>query len=309
MSDTFLAESTATAPVKKSGRWLVNIAVPGKGTTGKYSAEMLAEFGPKAFPAGTKSYFKHSKPEDRDPRDQIGVLKEGAFWNPDEQKLQGYLDPFPRWNPLLEEMGEQAELSMYVMDWEKDSDGNITRLGPHRANSIDAVAFGGLAGSGLKEQLFESLVESAIAGFDTKPGVTSAQENKGNNMEEKLDLILSKLALVETFIADSKASASDKVQAKVDAEAVADAVRESVESYDAKVKLIDDAADLLPSQRAELREAAKKGDDITPLLESAKKITEEFKALSESAHSTSGHGRVVGSTSSNEDWTVSSVTF
>lgn len=311
MSNTILAESTATAPVKKSGRWLVNIAVPGQGTTGKYSAAMLAEYGPKAFPPGTKSYFKHNKPEDRDPRDQIGVLKEGAFWNPDEQKLQGYLDPFARWNPLLEEMGEQAELSMYVMDWEKDSEGNITRLGPHRANSIDAVAFGGLAGSGLKEQLFESLVETAIAGFDATPGVTSAQENKDKmTTEEKLDTIISKLALVESFIAESKATATDKVQAKVDAEAIATAVSESVESYDAKVALIESATDLLPSQRADLRAAAKKGEEIAPLLESAKKTVEEFKAaLTESAAATSGYGRVVGSTSSNEDWTVSGVTF
>lgn len=273
--EKFLSESVAAAPVKKGSRWRVTVATPGQGSSGFYSPEVLREYGPIAFPPGTKAYFGHSAPGERDPRDQLGRYPEGTFWNEEENELQAFLEPFPRWEPVVEEMGEALEVSMYALDWEKDEQGNIVRIGPHRGNTIDAVAFGGLEGSRVKEKLIESLAESARAGFVAESGVTSASsERKEDKLEEKLDKLI---ALFESFISASQAKAQEEVQAKVDAEAIATAVSESLESYDAKRKLVE-ATELLPSQRESLLEAARQGADIAPLVENAKKVFEEAKA-------------------------------
>lgn len=285
-----LHESVAANPVKQGNRWLVCLAKPGQGSSGKYSADVLREYGPTAFPPKSKSYFGHNAPQDRDPRDQLGTYAEGAFWNEEAQELQALLTPYPRWKPLLEEMASDLEMSIYSKGT-KDENGNVLTLEYSRTNSVDAVGYAGLEGSSVREQM-ESLVESARAEFDVTPSVAPAQEN-GNEklMEEKLDKLIS---LLETFVSESKAAAAEKVQATVNAEALSESAKEAVESYDAKVALIEAAReDLTASQVASLREAAKQGADVAPLVESAKKVTEEIRStLTEAA---AAHGRVITS--------------
>ena len=175
MSATPIIESVAANPVKKGSRWLVCLAKPGQGSSGFYSEEVLRETGPIAFPPKTKAYFGHNPPEKRDPRDQLGTYPDGAFWNEESGELQAYLQPYKRWQPVIEEMGSDLELSIYAAG-NKDDAGNVVELLADRVNSIDAVGYGGLVGSAVKEQV-ESLVESARAEYtDLVP--TSAWETK-----------------------------------------------------------------------------------------------------------------------------------
>lgn len=269
-----LRESVSAEPVKKGKRWLVTLAVPGKGNSGYYSPELLETYGPEAIPAGTKSYWGHANPEDRDARDALGKYPEGAFWNSEEQKLQAYLEPYPRWNPIIEEMGSDLELSMCILDGDVDASGNVTRMGAHRANTVDAVAFAGLSGSGLLEQV-EVLAESLTL---QETSVKQAQEKEDRNMDEKLDKLI---ALFESFIGESKAKAKDEAQVVADEAAAKVAATAAVEAYASNIALVEAAREtLLPSQVASLQESARTSDVATFAadVDSAKKVAEEAKS-------------------------------
>lgn len=288
-----LRESAVAHPVKRGKRWLVTVARPGEGATGKYSAEMLQKYGPIAYPPGTRAYIGHADPGERSVTDLMGTYPDGTFWNEEEQEFQGELEPLnEKWGQLIEELGEMAEASMYSLNFQKDAANNITYIGPHRANSIDIVGFAGLEGSGVKR-----LIESAQQLGQTKPGADVVQEN-GKKMDKDF-LEAMKVALAETlapvvsFIADSKAKLAESAQIEADEDAAKTAATAAVEAYDANIALIDAARESLTVTQIEsLREAAKTGVDITPLVENAKKITTEVKEALQESFAT---GRTLGS--------------
>lgn len=281
----FLNEAVKAHPVKQGKKYLVTLAVPGVGSSGTYSPELFETYGPTAFPDGTKAYWGHAAPQDRDARDQLGKY-EGTFWNAEEQKLQSYLKPYPRWEQIVEEMGSDLELSIYT-GGTKDESGNVLTLEYNRTNSVDAVAFAGLSGSSLGEQV-ESLAESLAV---EKASETVSGEGKDNSMEmqEIKDAIESLTAAVTKLVSANQVEAEQAAQREVDAEAVETAVS----AYDAAVKAIDEA-DLLPAQVESLRLAARKGEDVAPLIESAKAIkAQALEAVQVSE--TAATGRVFGS--------------
>lgn len=294
-----LLESVAEAPVKVGKRWRVVIARPGKGTSGNYAAEMLKEYGPAALAPHAKAFFDHDP--SRSIKDMVGTYPDGAYWDADQKELVAELQPFKHWQDVIDEIGPHAEASIYMMG-EKDDAGNVTKLIPHRTNGADLVGYGGLEGSGLKEQV-ESLLESARA-LDSgeKPSTRPVQENRDTIMVDEKEFKEFR-TLVESFIATSTEKSKGEAQASVDAAALAESNEKAVEAYDAAVTLIEAATELLPSQRASLREAAKGGADVAPLIEQAKKVVDEFKAhaLTESGDGRSFGGAVV------EDWTVAGV--
>lgn len=292
---TEMLSEVAVAPVKKGNRWRVKVAQPGQGSSGYYTPEVLREYGPVAIPAGTKAFMGHNEPQNRSLRDLVGTYPDGAYWVEEEGALFADLQPATsEWSNVLNELGTLAEASISVAGT-KDAQGNVLTLEYSRSNSVDLVPHAGLVGSGLTEQI-ESLIESARADTINTPGVTPGAGDKEYKMEEKLDKLI---GLLESFIADKSATALAEAQAKADADAVSAAVSESLSQYDAKVALIEAEKELLPSQRTFLREQAKAGADVAPLIEAAKKVVEEAKAevLSESAV-----GR--GFTSDNTDFTV-----
>lgn len=293
---TQMLSEASVAPTKKGARWRVRIATPGQGSSGFYTPDVLREYGPIAIPGGTKAFLGHNKPEERSLRDLVGTYPDGAYWVEEDSALYADLQPSTsKWSEVLNELGPLAEASISVSGT-KDAQGNVLTLEYNRANSVDLVPLAGLQGSGLTEQI-ESLIESA-RGVDpiTKPGVIPGAGDKERKMEEKLDKLI---GLLESFIADKSATALAEAQAKADADAVSVAVSESIAAYDAKVALIEAEKELLPSQRTSLREQAKAGADVAPLIEAAKKVVEEAKAevVTESAN-----GR--GFTPDNTDFTV-----
>lgn len=113
---------------------------------------------------------------------------------------------------------------------------------------------------------------SSPVGEGNTPGVTSAQEKKENTMDEKaVEAILeAKLAPVLAFVNDSKANKAAEAQAKVDAEALADATKAAVEKFRESMKRID-SAELLEPIAESLSERAAGGEEITEaVIEKAK---------------------------------------
>lgn len=274
--DNYLSESVAASANKQSNkRWLVTIAKPGKGSTGFYSAEMLAEYGPIAFPAGTRSYLNHARPEDRDVRDIVGVFPEGAYWDGKTQSLMAVLETRnPKWDEFIAAAHDAIDMSMFVMDFDKDEQGNITRLGHTRANSVDVVGIGGIEGAG-----FTELVESAREYDFSKTSLDDTEEKrKKMEIEELAKKVDSLTAVVETLNSRLSENATAEAQVKADEEAASIAAAEALESYRKSEALIEAAkSSLTESQIETLRETAVKGEEIEALIESFKKHTEEAR--------------------------------
>ena len=299
MSKVQLVENTSTLTAQSGGLWKVVLAVPGQGMKGNYLEETLRRDGPTAFPAGTRSYIGHAAPQNRDPRDQLGTYPDGAHYE-DGVGLVANLQPRAGYKSLLEELGTDAELSIYA-DGEVDEDGNVTSIYPGRSNSVDLVAYGGLEGSGLKEKLYESYVKPE--GF---------QEIKE---EGKMDEVLAAIAALKTDFDTFKATIptpqrDTRTQSEIDAEveskvaAKVDAtVSDALTSYDAKIEAIN-AADLLPAQVETLRTEARKGVDITPLIESAKAVVADARKVLLNETVTTDKLHVGTGTTAVENWTT-----
>ena len=282
MSNTLhLKESTAEAPVKKGKRWRVIVARPGKGSSGTYSEELFRRDAHKIIAPGAQSFINHDST--RNPKDMIGVFPEAAYFDEDEKAVVAELEVFSHWEKFVDEVGPHCGISLYALG-EADEDGNVTAIVEDRLNGADLVSRPGLVGSGLAEKLYES----AIAHSEEKPSVTVAQESNGDElMEEKLDKLID---LMSSLVAEKKTEDSAKAQVEAD-EAVAEA---RVESFAAAVKAVDEA-DLFDSQRETILEAAKKGADVSALIESAKTVkAEALEAVKESAEQDGTQGVVLG---------------
>lgn len=278
MTFTTLTE-TAGAPRLTGKRWRVTVARPGTGSSGKYSADTLREYGPLAFPAGTKAYFNHDPK--RDIRDMVGVYPDGAFWNEEDNELQADLEPFPRYQPVLAEVGPHAGASIRSRG-RKDGDGNVVELIFDRGNSIDLVGEPGLEGSGLKYQI-ESLFEQARTSVeeDIKPDAeASAQNERKTRMEKMLEELMTAVTKLskdfEAFVSESRS----EVQGKADEDAVDAAVNaklaERHESFLAVKEQIAEAK-LTPTLTKNLETRALKGEDIAEALTEAKALVEEVR--------------------------------
>lgn len=274
-----IQEHAAKLCEQSGSRWSLRIITPGVGSSGTYTQEVLARDAAAAFPKGTKLWFGHPKenegPGDRDPRDQWGVLEEDASWNEEAQAVAGPARVLEHWAPVVNSLGEQADLSIYA--WaDRDEEGFITALLPHRTNSVDIVSYPGRIGSGLDRKI-EAAREAA-----NKPGVTSASQEKEDNMDEKAvealvqRLLEAALAPVIAFVNESKSAQEASAQAKVDAEALGAAAEKAVGSYKVAVEKIDKAELLTPIAEG-LRARAEKGEEITDaIIAEAKKDSDAY---------------------------------
>ena len=268
-----------SAALSKTGRrWRVTIARPGQGSSGFYPEEVLREFGPAAFPAGTKSFFTHDAK--RDPRDMVGTFPDGAFWNEDEGELQADLEPFPRYRDVLDQAGSAIEASIHARA-NKTPDGKVRELLFDRANSVDLVAYAGLEGSGLKFQI-ESLFVAARDVDESSGADPSAQtEKEGKNMDEKqAQALVAEIAALkaafDAFVAEHKAEAQGVADEKAVETAASAKVSEALEAYIEKETAIN-GANLLPKQAAALKARALAGEDIAEALVEAKELAEEAR--------------------------------
>jgi hypothetical protein len=294
-------ESDASLRAVEGNRWAATLISPGQGSSGKYSESVLRESAARAFPAGTKLWFGHPKegmgPGDRDPRDQWGYLPEAAQYQ-EGVGIVATPEVLDHAKPIIDSLGTQAALSVYAIG-ESDDKGNVTALLAEVTNSVDIVSYPGRAGSGLTQKLYEAFLAAS-----PKPAVEASAEDhmKEGSMEEVTKAIEALTALLTLHITESKAAADAASSAEANAESVESAVESAVTAYGAKATAIE-AANLLPSQVAELKALALKGADVAPLIESAKALLVEAKALTASGATVIG-GRILESAGSDDDYQI-----
>jgi hypothetical protein len=294
-----LLHESPTAPLARSGAlWSATLITPGRGTSGVYGEQMLAEHAATAFPKGTKNWFMHpeSDGQQRDPRDQWGVLAEDATYVPGVG-VTAKIQVLPHWQTVVESLGGagQANLSIWAMG-ESDTKGNVTALMPDVQNSVDLVGYPGREGSSLTSKM----LESARAFGVTPPTEASADNPKAGSMD--IDKLVEAVAANTAAVTGLLTAQNKAAEAAVASEAKADdtdtAVSKALTEYKAKIVAIN-AAGIAPEQKAELIERAEKGDDIAPLIESAKVLLASLtKHLTENARPTAGfksEGAILGS--------------
>jgi hypothetical protein len=154
--------------VKPDGTIKIRIAKPGWGTSGYYSAKLLAEQGPKAFPKGTKMYWDHPTEREDKERPERSLRDLAAEQvTPAEYLSNGPVGPglyaeakvFKPYREAVEELAPHIGTSLRA--YGKAKQGSMEgRKGPiveafiGEASSVDFVTSAGAGGEIL--QLFEA---------------------------------------------------------------------------------------------------------------------------------------------------------
>jgi hypothetical protein len=311
---------TLLAEGKTPGTFRVCIITEGEGSTGVYSRDLLQKTHASGFFDEALSFMSHpkdpNKPWERPATDIWGQLVGGTTLEEHDGilGLWGDFEPddsHPEKRAFLEKYAPKLGLSIYAAgagEVDKKSGKLVVHEfdGEDPYKSVDIVVAAGRGGK------FDRQAEAALRVLEssvgipagTNPDVTSAQENqKEGKMDEKILEALNALkTMLSTFLTESKAAETARLQAEADAKAKEPTVTEALEAYAGKVTAINAEKDLSPAQVAELLVAAKEGKDVAPLIESAKKVAEEFKTrLGESA---APYGRVTTGAGRDEDYTV-----
>ena len=284
------AASLVSESASEDGTWKVRVISEGKGSSGTYTASLL-ENHHSAFD-NVLSFKNHpvgwDGPQSRDftmiagevvgetwvEKDERGLTSVYANYRPDPEyaeKLERYKSKLGL-SIYIEGSGYEDENGEYIVDWFNPED-------PY--GSLDVVIAPGARG-----KFMESMREfySANESSNGRPG--TRQEEQENKMDkETLEAALKPLAdALTVLVAEKKATEAADAQAKADEAAVTSAV----EAYDAKVKAIAEA-DLPEIQAESLRAAAKAGQDVAPLIESAKALKAAIEAdLRESSEEQGG---------------------
>jgi hypothetical protein len=154
--------------VRTDGTVPIKIIAPGWGTSGYYSADVIKESGPQAFPAGTQDFWDHptvteasDRPE-RSLRDLAGVLATDAYWNESGPKgpgLYGDVKVFADYQPALEELAPHIGVSIRATGkahlGEAEGERGLIIDEIVAAKSVDFVTVAGAGGEVL--DLFEAV--------------------------------------------------------------------------------------------------------------------------------------------------------
>ena len=276
----FEAATLVSESPREDGAWKVRIISEGQGSSGYYSRDLLESYHHvfndvlsfKNHPTGWDG------PEDRDFTMIAGEIL-GETWTEDDERgmaaVYGWYLPDEEYRPKLERYKKKLGVSIFAMgegEWD-DRTGNfiVTEFTEDPYTSVDVVIAAGARGKLLEsaKKAYASRVENASA---DSAGVT--EEEGLSEMAEKdvLEAIGKLTVAVEALTESGKKEA----QATVDADALSTAVEAGVKAYADATAAID-AAELLPSQEADLRDRAAKGEDITSAIESAKVIATEAR--------------------------------
>jgi len=226
--------------------------------------------------------FDYDRPEHRDPMSAIAHIDENVTIEEHDGLLSMWSTLIPsKTKPevasYLEEYGPKLGLSMFsdtnghndtsTGRWVAES---LAEVDPYR--SVDLVVAAGRGGK-IEGRIAEALLALA------EPSAT-AEEKKENLMELKDvdDKIVALSKVVEELVATMTGKAKAALQVEADDAAVAKTVESRFDAFEKACGQIAEAK-LTDSQSAELRALAKTGVDITPNIESAKKVIAEALAL------------------------------
>lgn len=182
-----LNENFALAPVASAGnKWRVKVIEAGWGSSGYYGSEMLAQYGPKVFKAGTKVFMNHpsineshDRPE-RDVHQLAGKLTSDAIFS--ENGLVADIEFYSHYAPIIREMAGDVGLSIHALGEAKvgEAEGRqgpiIETLVADPLTSVDVVTVAGAGGK------FLSLLES----YTRKEGVSELSESLSEGNESMM---------------------------------------------------------------------------------------------------------------------------
>lgn len=225
-----LKEDLALSSVESSGnKWRIKVIQSGWGSSGYYGSEMLKEYGPSVFAAGTKVFMNHpsaSEDNDRPERDVhqlAGKLISDAIFM--EDGLFADVQFYSHYAPIIKEMAGDVGLSIHALGEAKlgEAEGRegpiIESLVADPLTSVDVVTVAGAGGK------FISLLES-YKSQDTSVDLIEESVTEGNRMsitKEELDAAV--VAIQEAFveaISPLRESVSVLVEAATPAETDAD---------------------------------------------------------------------------------------
>lgn len=233
-----LRESSGFAASESKNRWRIKVIESGWGSSGYYSPEMLATYGPNVFVAGTKVFMNHpsmaeasDRPE-RDVHQLAGKLVSDAVFM--ENGLFADVEFYSHYAPIIKEMAGDVGLSIHAMGTttvgEADGrQGNIVEsLVADPLTSVDVVTVAGAGGK------FISLLESYKMNDSTVLDESLLEGNSMSITKEEFEAglasleatLIERLAPVEQFLsvlAESAKSVEDE-EASVDAETAIDPV-------------------------------------------------------------------------------------
>lgn len=272
---------------KADGSFRICIVDEGHGDSADWPRDF---FTPEnaALVAGLPSFPSH--PEDpeqaeyRNPMSIIGRVGKDVTIEEHDGKLGFWADFHPSKKPgvaeHLEEFGDILGVSIYSMGLTRHNESTgrdevVMLDAEDNYRSVDVVIVPGRGGR-FEKRLAEShrrLSESTSA-----PAGGNEQEEEtrmDKDIEARFDAFEQKFESALKTLADTlKGKADADAQAKVNEEAVTKAVDEALADYDKAVDLISEAQ-LTESQSSDLRARARKGEDISGAVETAKKVLAE----------------------------------
>ena len=159
-----LDESVAFDAQSSGNKWSVKVIESGWGSSGYYGADMLKQYGPEVFKAGTKVFMNHpslNEASDRPERDihqLAGKLVSDAVFR--EGALYADIKFYSHYAPIIKEMADDVGLSIHALGqaYAGEADGRkgmiIESLVADPLTSVDVVTVAGAGGK------FISLLES-----------------------------------------------------------------------------------------------------------------------------------------------------
>lgn len=190
MAVTLNENLALAAPSTSGNKWRVKVIEAGWGSSGYYGSEMLANFGPKVFKAGTKVFMNHpsvaessDRPE-RDVHQLAGKLTSDAMFV--ENGLVADIEFYSHYAPIIKEMAGDVGLSIHALGEAKvgEAEGRegpiIESLVEDPLTSVDVVTVAGAGGK------FLNLLESYTRkDSETTPVAESISEGNGMSITKE----------------------------------------------------------------------------------------------------------------------------
>ena len=274
-----------TALLEKVGgnRFRVRIIQAGQGSSGTYTPEVLAEYGPAAFPKGTHCYVDHGQGTIRSVDSIAGRLDSDPVFEESDESLYATIRFTSRGMKVVEELKDDVGLSISASG-QINEDGIVESIDYYPTNSVDIVSRAGANGKIL------DLLEAFDAGRDT---LDNEQKNVSEEAgaDEREPMTPDEIAAVVTAISEALDPRFDALTEAIKPAPVEEAVEEGAEEPDL-VAAVEAAveADLPKVQREAVVAAVAAGTPLEEAVAAQKSLRDQILAESQ----TDSGGRVVG---------------
>jgi len=289
-------------PISESSgsRWHVKVIESGWGSSGYYSPEMLAEYGPKVFAAGTKVFMNHpsvsessDRPE-RDVRQLAGKLVSDAVFT--ENGLVADIQFYSFYAPMIKEMAGDVGLSIHALGESSlgEAEGRkgpiIEALVADPLTSVDVVTVAGAGGK------FLNLLES-YSRKDSDTTMVDESKSEGKVMSITKEEFDAAIASIKTAFVEALTPVVESVSLLAEAAKPAAVESEALSAVELAAKFNESALPKLALDRVveALKADAEKSVDeliasekayVAAISESVKPATDNSGSLHEAKAST-----------------------